>query len=109
MDRREECQKVEKILPQIVLEECKHYLSDMEKYAKYKNYAVKLDGKTIGWVANVQETTHRMAGRLIARTFKKKSWDYESPEIRRHSGLTYSSRKRAIEELISHLVRSGKL
>lgn len=110
------------VAPKVTLKERPHYLNKpkpegapeplrrTEKlYATFKSYEVFLDGKLLGWVENCMSTSHRMAGRLIARTFRSKKWEYNSYDVRRQPGSDEMSRKAAIEALITHLIYAGKL
>jgi hypothetical protein len=77
--------------------------SDQER--GYKAYEVRIKDKLYGTVYQTDETTYKKAGRLRYGDRKVKRWTYD-PEgfFRRVAGIYYTSRKRAIQELmLDHL------
>lgn len=100
--------KAEAVALKVELEKRTYWASDLPDHKGYKRYYVKLDGKVIGRVENVREHVYRKAGRLITRSWHRKAWSYTSESI--HSaGLYYLTRKRAVYELLYHLILRGKL
>lgn len=96
----------EEIIPKITLEERAHWCSK----PGYKCYNVLLDGKSLGTVEHGDETIERgpKGARYVTRRWTRKRWRYSNIALA-SARLYYDSRKRAVAELVEHLIAQGKL
>lgn len=99
--------QADRLISKLTLEEHPHW-SEADRVKGFKSYDVKLKGKVIGRVENVNEHIYRKAGRIITSSHYRKAWHYSAPELST-AGMYYTSRKRAVYELVCHLALRAKL
>ena len=110
MDRWiEASRKAEALALKVELVEGEHWAKNLSDHQGYKRYDVKLGKKVIGRVENVREHVYRKAGRLITRSWHRKAWQYYGEGLVSTAGLYYLTRKRAVYELLYHMILHGKL
>ena len=100
--------KTDKIVPKLVLTEVPHWNTHVAQGSGFKSYEVKLGKKILGRVEHEMEHIYRKAGRIITRSWHRRSWHYSAPNLS-SAGLYYPSRKLAVHELVYHLVLHNKL
>ncbi len=105
----EASRKAEALQPKVELVERVHWAAKLQGHEGYKSYNVMLNGKYIGRVENVREHIYRKAGRLITRSWHRKAWQPIQADGTSTAGLYYQTRKRAVYELLYHLILQGKL
>jgi hypothetical protein len=96
----------EALNPKLTLQERDHWRAT----EGYKRYDVVLDGKVLGLVEQRDETLERRTrgSRTVNYRWNRKAWGYEAPGLDSHR-LYYLTRKRAISELVEHLILKGLL